>query len=237
MILSKCSELGDYLKLLGKDRAELDKLYDSLLINVTEFFRDPEYFEFLQESIFPGILNGQPRHTAVRIWVPGCATGEEVYSLGILLHELMEGKGLDVPVQIFGTDVGEPAIIAARAGMYTASEVANVSPERLRRYFHQTDRGFQIEKRIRDFCVFARQNVARDSPFSRLDLISCRNLLIYFAPHVQRKLMAVFHYSLNPGGLLVLGSSESVGGHADLYRLIDRRFRIYSRKTTGRHPT
>jgi two-component system CheB/CheR fusion protein len=236
MILSKCSELGEYLKLLQKNRAELDKLYDSLLINVTEFFRDAEYFDYLQESILPQILSRQPAHTPVRIWVPGCASGEEVYSLGILLHELVEGKGFDISVQIFGTDVGEPAIAAARSGLYSASEVANVSPERLRRFFHQTDRGFVIQKTIRDYCVFARQNVARDSPFSRLDLISCRNLLIYFSPHVQQKLMSVFHYSLNPGGFLVLGSSESVGGQADLFRLVDRRFRIYSRKTAGRHP-
>jgi two-component system, chemotaxis family, CheB/CheR fusion protein len=237
MILSKCSDMGEYLKLLQKNRAELDRLYDSLLINVTEFFRDPEYFDFLQESVFPQILGAQPAHAPVRIWVPGCATGEEVYSLGILLHELVEGKGLDIPVQIFGTDVGDPAIAMARAGLYSANEVANVSPERLRRFFHQTDRGFLIQKPIRDYCIFARQNVVRDSPFSRLDLISCRNLLIYFAPHVQQKLMSVFHYSLNPGGFLMLGSSESVGGQADLFRLVDRRFRIYSRKTTGHHPT
>jgi two-component system, chemotaxis family, CheB/CheR fusion protein len=236
MVLSKRADVGDYLKLLQKNKGELDKLYESLLINVTEFFRDAPYFEFLREQVLPKMIQHRPDHQPIRVWVPGCSTGEEVYSLAILVRELIEESSHMLPVQIFGTDVSDQAISAARAGLYSASDVANVTPERLNQFFHRTDRGYVIQKAVRDMCIFARQNVARDSPFSRLDLISCRNLLIYFGPTLQRKLMPVFHYSLNPGGILVLGSSESVGGHADLFRLVDRRFRIYSRKSSGQRP-
>jgi two-component system CheB/CheR fusion protein len=167
--------------------------------------------------------------------VPGCSTGEEVYSIGILLRELLEeGNNEAIPVQIFGTDVCDSAIAAARAATYTAVDVANIPPERLRRFFTPTDAGFVVQKLVRDMCVFARQNVVRDAPFSRLDLISCRNLLIYLNAKLQQKLMPIFHYALLPTGYLVLGSSESVGGRADLYRLVDRRFRIYARKSSTR---
>jgi two-component system, chemotaxis family, CheB/CheR fusion protein len=233
MALSKIGAIGDYLKLLQKKRDEVDKLYDSLLINVTDFFRDPEYFEFLRDQIFPKILKHLPENTPIRAWVPGCATGEEAYSLAMVLRELLDAENLATPVQIFGTDVSENAIAHARAGLYPTTDIANVSPERLKRFFHETDRGHAIRKKIRDMCVFARQNVAKDSPFSKLDLISCRNLLIYLNPKLQRKLMPIFHYALNHGGYLVLGSSESVGGQADLYRVVDRRFRIYARKSTS----
>ena len=234
MMLSKSAHFADYLKLLQKDRSELERLYESLLINVTEFFRDPEYFEFLKESIVPEIMERHSEYAPLRIWVPGCATGEEAYSLGILLDELIYAKGLNVPVQIFGTDIGDRALTVARAGRYSPTDVAKVSPDRLRRYFHPADGGYVIQKHIRDLCIFARQNVARDSPFSRMDLISCRNLLIYFGPKLQQKLMSVFHYALKPGGYLMLGNSESIGGNAGLFALVDRRFRIYSRKDTGR---
>jgi two-component system, chemotaxis family, CheB/CheR fusion protein len=234
MMLSKCTDVGEYLAVLQKNRDEVEKLYESLLINVTEFFRDPDYFDFLRDQILPQLLTHHDDHVPLRIWVPGCSTGEEAYSLAIIVREFLDEKSQSVPVQIFGTDVSDRAITVARAGLYSNSDVANVTPERVKRFFHQTDRGYVVHKWIRDMCVFARQNVGRDSPFSRLDLISCRNLLIYFGPKLQRKLMPLFHYSLNPGGCLVLGSSESVGGHADLYRLVDRRFRIYSRKSTGR---
>jgi two-component system CheB/CheR fusion protein len=234
MLLAKVPDLADYVKLLQKSRDELDRLHESLLINVTEFFRDPECFAYLREHVLPAIIAQHPEDTPIRLWVPGCSTGEEAYSFGILMRELLEEKGRIQPVQIFGTDVSEWAIGQARAGQYSAADLANVSPERLKRFFFKTDRGFVIQKPIRDMCIFARQNVAQDSPFSRLDLISCRNLLIYLSPKLQRKLMPIFHYALNPAGFLVLGSSESVGGHADLYRLVDRRFRIYSRKSTTR---
>jgi two-component system CheB/CheR fusion protein len=208
-----------------------------MLINVTEFFRDPEYFDFLREHVLPNLIGHHPQDAAIRIWVPGCSTGEEAYSLGILLREALDEKGMARPVQIFGTDISDRAIANARAGVFSPTDVANVSPERLRRFFYETERGYVVQKPIRDMCVFARQNVAKDSPFSRLDLISCRNVLIYLSPKLQRKLMPIFHYGLNPGGYLVLGNSESVGGNADLFRLIDRRFRIYTRKSTNFRPS
>ena len=234
MMLAKVSELGDYVKLLQKDPEELERLYDSLLINVTEFFRDPEYFDFLRTHIVPDLLKRRGENAPLRIWVPGCSTGEEVYSLGILIREVIEERGERVPVQIFGTDVSDRAVSHARAGRFATADVANVSPERLKRFFYKTERGYMIAKPIRDLCVFARQNVTRDSPFSRLDLISCRNLLIYLSPKLQRKVMPIFHYALNPGGYLMLGNSESIGPHADLYRLVDRHFRIYARKPSTR---
>jgi two-component system CheB/CheR fusion protein len=234
MMLAKTPALADYVKLLQKSRDELERLYESLLINVTEFFRDAECFDFLRAHVLPAIVAQHPEDAPIRLWVPGCSTGEEVYSFGILLRELFEAQGRILPVQIFGTDISEPAIAQARAGLYGAGDLANVSPERVKRFFSRTERGYLIQKSIRDMCIFARQNVAKDSPFSRLDLISCRNLLIYLNAKLQRKLMPVFHYALNPTGHLVLGSSESVGPHADLFRLVDRRFRIYSRKSTTR---
>jgi two-component system CheB/CheR fusion protein len=234
MAIAKVSDIGDYTALLRRNAEEVDELAESLLINVTEFFRDREYFEFLRTNVIPGLLRQLDDKAPIRLWVPGCATGEETYSLGMLVHEQMQEQGIVRPVQIFGTDVSERAIALARAGIYSASDVANVGPERLQRFFIKTDRGYVIHKVIRDLCVFARQNVVKDSPFSRLDLISCRNLLIYLSPLLQRKLMPIFHYALNPGGYLVLGTSESVGAHADLYRLVDRQYRIYTRKPGGR---
>jgi two-component system, chemotaxis family, CheB/CheR fusion protein len=236
MMLAKFNDVGEYVKHLQRHREEVDRLYESLLINVTEFFRDSDYFDYLREHVLPEIIAHHPENAPLRIWVAGCATGEEAYSIGILVRELLEEKSRMHPVQIFGTDVSDRAIAHARAGVFSANDVANLSPERLKRFFHPKDRGYVIEKAIRDMCVFARQNVAKDSPFSRIDLLSCRNLLIYLSPKLQRKVMPVFHYALNPTGFLVLGSSESVGTHADLFRLVDRRFRIYTRKSSARRP-
>jgi two-component system CheB/CheR fusion protein len=234
MVITKTGQLPDYLRLLQRSREEVEALYESMLINVTEFFRDPEVFDFLHDTILPEIVARRSESGAVRIWVPGCSTGEEAYSYAILLREMLEAGGRIVPVQIFGTDVSDHAVAQARAGFYTAAELANVTPERLRRFFYQTERGYIVQKPIRDMCIFARQNVVKDSPFSKLDLVSCRNLMIYLGPTLQRKLMPIFHYALTPGGALVLGNSESVGSYSDLFRLVDRRFRIYARKTSSR---
>jgi len=234
MAMTKVERLSDYLKLLLRNRQEVDALYESLLINVTSFFRDPDYFEFLQENVLPAILaQHAPENTPVRIWVPGCSTGEEAYSLGILLREAMEKEAHSVPVQIFATDLSERAIEQARNGLYSAADLAEMDAERLRRHFVTTPRGYVVQKPLRDMCIFARQNVTKDSPFSRLDLISCRNLLIYLGATLQKKLMPIFHYALNPGGYLLLGTSESIGAQVDLFRLVDRRFRIYSRKSSA----
>lgn len=234
MALTRTTDLGEYVTLLQRSRDEVDELYENLLINVTSFFRDPDTFEFLQTEVLPAILQNHQDGSPVRVWVPGCSTGEEAYSIGILIREVMDARGHSVPVQIFATDVSEAAITTARAGRYSAADVSQVSAERLQRFFLRTDHGYMVQKIIRDMCVFARQNVVRDSPFSRLDLISCRNMMIYLSPLLQRKLIPVFHYSLSPTGCLLLGSSESIGAHVDLFRLVDRRFRVYSRKSTNR---
>ncbi|MEY4941247.1 MAG: hypothetical protein RIQ93_2982, partial [Verrucomicrobiota bacterium] len=198
MTLTRTSRLADYLKLLQSNGDEVQQLYESLLINVTEFFRDPETWEFLAGEVLPELIRRHANNGPIRIWVPGCSTGEEAYSYGILLAEAFDTQGRVLPVQIFGTDLSDQAIVVARAGIYRGADLTSVSPQRLRRYFHRTERGCVIHNQIRDMCVFARQNVVRDSPFSRLDLISCRNLLIYLAPRLQRKIMPIFHYALNP---------------------------------------
>lgn len=234
MALTRTATVSEYVRLLQRNRDEVDELYKNLLINVTDFFRDLETFDFLQSDILPSIVQHHEDGSPIRVWVPGCSTGEEAYSIGILLRELMEARGNILPVQIFATDVSEAAITTARAGRYSAAEVSNVSAERLQRFFFKTEQGYMVHKPIRDMCVFARQNIVRDSPFSRLDLISCRNMMIYLSPFLQRKLISVFHYSLAQTGYLLLGSSESIGAHVDLFRLVDRRFRIYSRKSTTR---
>ena len=232
MVLSRANTLEEYRKVLKDAPKELDALFEDFLINVTGFFRDPETFEVLKSDIFPRLLR---RHADVpiRIWVPGCSTGEEVYSLAITLLEVFGDKARSVQIQIFGTDISESAIERARAGLFTHSIAADVSPDRLKRFFVKTDDGYQINKSIRDLCIFARHNVVKDAPFARLDLISCRNLLIYFGPFLQRKLIPIFHYALNSSGYLVLGGSESIGSFAELFYPSDRRYKIYSKKVAA----
>ena len=234
MMLLKTPAMGDYLKLLQKEPEEIAQLHESMLINVTEFFRDPDCFEFLRANVLPGIVREHEDGSPIRLWVPGCATGEEAYSYGILLREIMEEEGRLVPVQIFGTDVSDTAIAHARNALFSASDVREIPPQRLARFFEQSDRGFVVRKQVRDMCVFARQNVHKHAPFSRLDLLSCRNLLIYFAAATQKKLMPLFHYALKPHGILVLGHSESVSGHSELFRPLDLRYRIYARRSGTR---
>src|SRR6185312_12240491 len=176
----------------------------------------------------PRLMKQRPPGSPIRVWVPGCATGEEVYSLAITLHECLGKNQNNKALQIFGTDVNETMIARARAGVYPKSIESDVSPERLRRFFKKTDNGgYQISKFIRDLCIFAKQNVAEDPPFSKLDLISCRNLLIYLGPVLQKKVMPIFHYSLQPGGYLMLGSSETIGSFANLFTLSDKKNKIY----------
>lgn len=235
MLITQCGTLPEYFLLLEKSRSELDALFDSLLINVTEFFRDPDTFDYLAQHILPGLIESVPRETPIRIWVPGCSTGQEAYSLCILVREILEHSKRDQSVQLFGTDLSEPALNVARAGVYSAAEVAMLSPERVARFFDHRAGSFSIKKSLRDHCIFARQNVVKDAPYSRLDLISCRNLLIYFDEKLQRKVLPIFHYALNPHGVLTLGSSESIGDATDLFRPLDRRHRVYARSTSSRH--
>lgn len=235
MALRKIEGLADYVAVLEDDPGEAAALYQDFLIRVTGFFRDPRSFELLREQVFPKLLEGRSRKEALRIWVPGCASGEEVYSLAIALCEYLGERFGAVPIQIFGTDVSEVAIEKARAARYLPTIAEEISEERLKRFFVKEDSHYRIEKPLRDLCIFARQDLTRDPPFSRLDLLSCRNTLIYLDAAVQRRVMQVFHYALNPKGFLLLGPSESVGNASDLFDLLDKHWRLYSRKAGPAH--
>lgn len=236
MALHHLDDLTAYVDLLQDDPSELQALAQDLLIGVTSFFRDPAGLEALEQTVFPALMEGRSPKDALRIWVPGCASGEEVYSIAIGLLEFLGGRGIALPIQIFGSDVSETAIERARAGIYLGSIEADVSPERLRRFFVKLDDHYQIAKSIREVCVFAKHDATRDPPFSRLDLVSCRNLLIYLNQALQRQTLSLFHYALKPHGFLVLGPSESVGQSDDLFEPLDKRRRIYVRKAGSRAP-
>jgi two-component system, chemotaxis family, CheB/CheR fusion protein len=236
MVLRKTSDLEAYLKHLESTPAEVQNLYDDLLIQVTRFFRDPETFEALAERVYPAILEGHTHDLPIRIWVAGCASGEEAYSVAMSLIEYLGDSAGGIPVQIFATDVSESAVDRARAGVYPPTIVEDVSPQRLRRFFGKVDGSYQISKAVRDLCIFARQDLARDPPFSKLDLIVCRNVLIYLDPTLHKKLMTVFQYALRPGGFLMLGRAESVGGQSEAFRLVDKKARIFTRKPSAGAP-
>jgi two-component system, chemotaxis family, CheB/CheR fusion protein len=229
MALQKTEDLGDYLALIGSDPAEAAALYQDFLIRVTGFFRDPDSFDLLAQRVFPDLSEGRSPKTPIRIWVPGCASGEEVYSIAITLIESLGDRFAPAGIQMFGTDVSEAAIEKARAGIYLDSIAQEVSSERLERFFVKQGEHFRIDKSVRDVCIFARHDLTRDPPFSRLDLVSCRNLLIYLDATAQRRVMQVFHYALRPQGFLMLGPSESVGQASDLFELTDKSRRLYTR--------
>jgi two-component system CheB/CheR fusion protein len=232
MVLKQAETIESYLEILRNDPAEIQSLYDDLLINVTEFFRDPDMYQALAKHVFPRVTAAHRKGTVrqIRIWVPGCSTGEEAYSLAIALTEYLGDKADGISVQIFATDISEPALKIGRNGIYPASIARSVSPERLRRFFVKSDSGFQVHKHIRDTCIFARHNVTKDPPFSKIDLISCRNLLIYLGSALQERVIPVFHYALNPNGFLALGSSETIGSYAGLFQIIDKKNKIYVRQ-------
>lgn len=230
MALHRIDSVPDYISLLRSNRDELDQLYSDILIRVTGFFRDSEVFDTLQRVIFPEILRDRPDDMPVRIWVPGCATGEEVYSLAIAFLEVANETGAACPLQVFGTDVSDAAIERARVGIYPENIAGEVSAERLRRYFTKVDGSYRVSKSLRDCCIFARQDLTRDPPFSKLDLISCRNVMIYLGAVLQRKVMSIFHYALRPQGYLLLGASETIGGFGDLFGIVDRRHKIFHKR-------
>jgi two-component system CheB/CheR fusion protein len=230
MALQKIDDAAEYVALIERDPTEAATLYQDFLIRVTGFFRDPESFEGLRQRVFPSLCEGRSARNPIRIWVPGCATGEEVYSIAMTLVEYLGERHMPEALQLFGTDLSETAIEKARAGVYLGNIVQEVSSERLARFFIKQDDHYRIAKSIRDLCIFARQDVTRDPPFSRLDLVSCRNLLIYLDGSAQRRVMQVFHYALHPQGFLMLGPSESVGQASDLFDLADKHLRIYTRK-------
>jgi two-component system CheB/CheR fusion protein len=230
MALRNLQSPHDYLRLLRDDAGELHALYQDFLIRVTQFFRDPEAFDALKDKVFPELLRGHSRSTPIRIWVAGCSTGEEAYSLAIALLEFMDNRQLSIPIKILATDLNEAALEKARAGVYLDNIEIDVSPERLRRFFVRQEGTYQISKAVRELCVFSRHNVASDPPFSRLDLVSCRNVLIYMDMALQKRVLPILHYALNPEGILFLGSSENVGAFVDLFSVADAKHRIFAKR-------
>jgi two-component system, chemotaxis family, CheB/CheR fusion protein len=228
MVLQNLDRLDDYVQYLQEHAAEVEDLYHDILIHVTSFFREPDTFESLKTTVFPSLA--QSSNAPIRVWIPGCATGEEAYSIAISLLEFFDNRMVKPTIQIFATDISEIAIEQARLGIYPQTALTEISPERRRRFFVAVEGGYQISKAVRELCVFARQDLTSDPPFSRLDLISCRNVLIYLEPILQKKIMPIFHYALKPMGFLMLGSSESIGDFSDLFAIADKKNRIYSRK-------
>ena len=235
MILQRHQDLEAYRSELESNRSELLALYEDILINVTGFFRDPETFRALENKILPRLLHERESGVPVRVWVPGCSTGEEVYSIAMCLVESIPSSSAPVPIQIFGTDISERGISIARAATYPENQVAKLSPERQARFFKRVENGYQIIKPIREMCVFARHNLLADPPFSRLDLISCRNVLIYLDSDLQSKVIATFHFALRPDGYLILGHSESLQHFPDLFSRADSQHKFYIRKSDRAH--
>ncbi|HEY0784201.1 MAG TPA: chemotaxis protein CheB, partial [Thermoanaerobaculia bacterium] len=227
MALQRLTSLDEYVAFVERQPAEVNALYEDLLIHVTSFFRGDAAFRSLRRKVFPALLRNRAGGSPLRFWVPGCSTGEEAYSLAISLLEGLAEMDSTFPIQIFGTDVRPKAIERARAGIYLESIAADVSPARLERFFVRMDDRFQVSKAVRDLCIFAQHDLIRDPPFSRLDVISCRNVLIYFNPETQRRIFANFHYGLNADGYLVLGSSENAAISSNLFRPLDREQKIF----------
>jgi len=234
MLLQRIETLEAYARHLRQHPAEVQALHDDLFVTVTRFFRDPDVFQALASTVFPRMMKDRPRNTPIRIWTPGCATGEEAYSILIALTEFLETTehGRDnVGIQLFATDANGASIARARAGRYPESIALDVSPERLRRFFLKVDGQYEVTKSLRDLAVFAVHNVATNPPFSRLDLLTCRNVLIYLGPDLQKRVLPVFHYALKPTGFLLLGNAETPGTISDLFAPVDKTHRIYARRS------
>jgi len=227
---SNKENIEEYLAHLKEDKSELDILYQDLLIPVTQFFRDPKVFDNLKETIFPALFKNRLVNEPLRLWIAGCSTGEEAYSLVICLHEYLGERAANYRIQLFATDISEIAIAKARTGIYKKSELSGLSPSRLQQFFSTKDGSFLLNKSIRDACVFAYHNFLKDPPFARIDLISCRNSLIYMEPNLQKKALATFHYSLCENGFLLLGKSETTSQAADLFNVTDKNSKLYTRK-------
>jgi two-component system, chemotaxis family, CheB/CheR fusion protein len=232
--LSMQGSVSEYLNYLKENKPELDILYQDLIIPVTSFFRDPGIFEFVSEKLLPALLKNNQGTETIRIWVAGCSTGEEAYSILICIHEYLENKTPAFKIQVFATDISEIAIAKARTGIYKKNEVEGISESRMQQFFTKTNGGFQVNKNIRDACIFAFHNYLKDPPFANIDLISCRNSLIYMDPFLQKNALTTFHYALNEHGFLLLGKSETAGQVAELYTAFDKQNKIYIRKETRR---
>jgi two-component system CheB/CheR fusion protein len=230
MLLYKITKLKEYAKLITEKNEETKILYQDLLINVTSFFRDTDSHKYLEEKLFPKMLSKKKEGESFRVWVQACSTGEEAYSIAMMLLEINESRSLNIPIQIFATDLSENAISKARIGVYAKQELETVSPKRIQRFFTKTNGSFRVNKALRDMCVFAPHNVLRDPPFSRLDFISCRNLLIYLDTAAQKKAVNTFHYALNNDGFLMLGKSENISQSSNLFSTFHEKYKIFSRK-------
>lgn len=228
MALARLNSPAEYLVFLQHTKPEQDILYQDLLIAVTTFFRDPKAFSILSDTIFPLLLKNKPETEPIRIWVAGCSTGQEAYSIAICLNELLGNS--PQAIHIFGTDLSKLAIAKARAGIYTQKEVEAVSAERLQKYFIKTKGGFQVSKKVRESCVFAHQDFLNDPPFGKMDFISCRNVLIYMEAYLQKKALTTFHYALNETGFLMLGKSEAISSASDLFAIIEKTDKVFTRK-------
>ena len=239
MAIHQIENLDGYVRYLQHNAAEVEALFRDLLIGVTNFFRDPETFAALEKQVIPRLFAGKPADAVIRVWSPGCSTGEEAYSIAILLQEHMTALKQSFKVQVFATDIDSQAVVTARTGLYPASIAADVSSERLARFFMAESGGsaYRVHKGIRDMLIFSEQDVIKDPPFSKLDLISCRNLLIYMDGELQKKLIPLSHYALNPGGFLFLGTSETVGEFSELFAALDRKAKLYHRKEDVLAPT
>ncbi len=227
--------LAVYLRYLQEHPEEVQQLFKELLINVTSFFREPETFETLKSTILPQLLHDKSSDYTIRVWVPGCATGEEAYSIAMIIREYAEESRQDYRLQMFATDIDESSISQARAGFFPSNIAQDVLAPRLAKFFVKEETGYRVKKDIRETIVFAVQNVTKDAPFTRLDLVSCRNVLIYMEPVLQGKLISLFHYSLKPGGVLLLGSSETIGSSTSLFSTIDRKWKFFRAKPTVGH--
>jgi two-component system CheB/CheR fusion protein len=230
MALARIERVEDYVALLRKRREEVEALYNDVLINVTSFFRDADTFKVFERKVLPQVLKKRDKESRIRIWVPGCSTGEEVYSLAICLFDHLRDGVDTTQVQVFGTDLSEAVVERARQGRYPPTIAADVPPERLQKYFDRTADGYQVRKTLRDACIFAKHNLLKDPPFSRIDVVSCRNVLIYFESTLQKKAFTLFHYALRPGGYLMLGSAEHVTRFHELFSIADRKHKIYVKK-------
>lgn len=230
MAVHRIKEWGDYVHLVQQHPQEVDRLFRDLLIGVTSFFRDPEAFEVLRRRVLSRRLAGYPDRRAFRVWTPGCSTGEEAYTIAILLRELMRELNVTVEVQLFATDLDAEAIDAARTGRYPLGIAADVPRDLLRRYFVQDGSAYTVRPELREMIVFAQQNLIKDPPFVRLDFISCRNVLIYLQADLQRRLLASFHHALRPHGCLMLGPSETVDSLGEQFQTVDKKWKLFRRR-------
>jgi two-component system, chemotaxis family, CheB/CheR fusion protein len=236
MALHRLISFKHYLQYMQQNQKEVKLLYSDFLINVTTFFRDEDLANFLQSQVIPDLVSNKHVNDAIRVWIPACSTGQEVYSIAILIVEAMQKYSKNLPVQIFATDLSESALLKARHGVYTKEELGNVSEDRLQRFFTKIDGSYRIAKNIRDFCIFAVHDLMKDPPFSRVDIVSCCNLLIYLDKPLQRKAFATFHYSLLENGYLILGKSETVGNSSHIFNQLDKKLKIFAKRkdTTSR---